>query len=69
MRLRIRARGVLPEGIGKHSRDVDAALPGKHTKVIYDMLNKKEASILSQLRTGMARINSYLHRIGAAGTD
>ena len=54
---------------GKHSRDVDAALPGKHTKVIYDMLNKKEAGILSQLRTGMARINSYLHRIGAAGTD
>jgi len=33
------------------------------------MLNKKEAGILAQLRTGMARINSYLHRIGASGTD
>jgi hypothetical protein len=69
MRLRIRAEGALPEGIGKHSKEVDAALPGKHTKVIYDTLNKKEAGILAQLRTGMARINSYLYRIGASGTD
>ena len=27
------------------------------------------ANVLAQLRTGMARINSYLHRIGAADTD
>ena len=58
-----------PEGTGRHSKDIDAALPGKHTKAIYDKLNKKEAGILAQLRTGMARINSYLHRIGASGTD
>jgi hypothetical protein len=69
MRLRIKANEALPEGIGKHSKDVDAALPGKHTKAIYDTLNKKEAGTLSQLRTGMARINSYLHQIGASGTD
>jgi hypothetical protein len=69
MRLRIKAKGALPEGIGKHSKDVDVALPGKHTTAIYDTLNKKEAGTLSQLRTGMARINSYLHRIGASGTD
>jgi hypothetical protein len=25
--------------------------------------------MLSQLRTGMARINSYLHKIGAAESD
>jgi hypothetical protein len=30
---------------------------------------KTEADMLSQLRTGMARINSYLHRIGAAESD
>jgi hypothetical protein len=69
MRRRIKAKGALPEGIGKQSKDVDAALPGKHTKTIYDTLNKKEAGILSQLRTGMARINNYLYRIGASGTD
>ena len=29
----------------------------------------KEASVLAQLRTGMARLNVYLHRIKAASTD
>lgn len=55
--------------IGKHSQDVDASLPGKHTKELYDILNKKEAGILAQLRTGMARINGYLHGIGVSDTD
>jgi hypothetical protein len=69
IRRRINASVALPEGIGKHSKEVDAALPGKHTKAIYDTLNKKEAGTLAQLRTGMARINGYLHRIGASDTD
>lgn len=60
---------ALPNHIGKHSQDVDAALPGKHTKEIYDTLNKKEAGILAQLRTGMVRLNGYLHRIGVSDTD
>ena len=41
MRRGIRAGVVLPEGIGKHARDVDTALPGKHTKAMYDPLNKR----------------------------
>jgi hypothetical protein len=69
VKLRIKANGALPEGIGKHSKDVDAALPGKHTKAMYNTLKKKEASTLAQLRTGMVKINSYLHRTGAPGTD
>ena len=56
----------LPEGIGKFSKDMDAALPGKHTRKLYDGLKRSEANILAQLRTGMARVNGYLHRIGAA---
>ena len=60
---------TLPRDIGKHSRDVDSALPGKHIKVIYDTFSKKEASILAQLRTGMARLNGYPHRIGSSDTD
>ncbi|KAJ5865178.1 uncharacterized protein N7529_007094 [Penicillium soppii] len=59
----------LPESIGKHSRRVDKALPGKHTRQLYDRLSWKEASVLSQLRTGMARLNGYLFRINAAKTD
>jgi hypothetical protein len=35
----------------------------------YDGLKRREADVLSQLRTGMARINSYLSKIGAAESD
>ena len=59
----------LPDKVGAHSKRVDAALPGKHTQLLYDHLTRKEAGVLSQLRTGMARLNAYLHRIGAAPSD
>jgi hypothetical protein len=59
-------RHTLPAGVGRYSKELDAALPGDHTKGLYDPLTKAEASILAQLRTGMARLNGYLHRIGAA---
>ena len=62
-------RNRLPEEVGAHSKRVDAALPGKHTRQLYDCLTRKEASVLAQLRTGMARLNVYLHRIGAAPSD
>src|SRR5207248_1139178 len=38
------------------------ARPGKHTLTLYDTHERREASILAQLRTGMARLNGYLHR-------
>jgi hypothetical protein len=59
----------LPDKVGAHSKRVDTALPGKHTKLLYEHLSRKEAGILAQLRTGMARLNSYLHRIDAAPSD
>jgi hypothetical protein len=59
----------LPDKVGAHSKRVDAALPGKHTRLLYAHLSRKEAGVLAQLRTGMARLNGYLHRIGAAPTD
>lgn len=58
-----------PEKTGKYSKTIDTALPGKHTRRLYDRLTRKEASALAQLRTGMARLNVYLHRIGASATD
>ena len=36
---------TLPQGVGKIIQDLDTALPGKHTKVIYNM-DKKDAKIL-----------------------
>jgi ribonuclease HI len=59
----------LSEKVGRHSKRVDAALPGKHTRRLYDRLSWKEASVLAQLRTGIARLNAYLYRIGAASSD
>lgn len=48
---------------------MDTALPGKHTRILYDGLKRREASVLAQLRTGMVRLNGYLHRIGAVESD
>ncbi|KAJ5593445.1 hypothetical protein N7537_010349 [Penicillium hordei] len=62
-------RNTLPVDVGKHAKRVDAALPGKHTRLLYDRLSWKEATVLAQLRTGMARLNGYLYRINAAATD
>ena len=63
------AEASLPEKVGKYSKRVDAALPGKHTRQLYDGLSRKEASVLAQLRTGMAKLNGYLHRIDATPSD
>ncbi|EEA25303.1 reverse transcriptase, putative [Talaromyces marneffei ATCC 18224] len=60
---------TLPEEVGKYSKALDIALPGKHTRNLYDGLNRKEAKTLAQLRTGMTRLNSYLNRIGAAHSN
>ncbi|GIZ38771.1 hypothetical protein CKM354_000217300 [Cercospora kikuchii] len=57
------------EGVGKHIRRIDTAIPGPHTRMVYDRLGSKQASVLAQLRTGMSRLNGYLHRIGAAESD
>ena len=59
----------LPDNVGQHSKRIDKALPGKHTRQLYEGLSWREATVLAQLRTGMARLNTYLHRINAAPTD
>ncbi|KAJ5365303.1 hypothetical protein N7517_008189 [Penicillium concentricum] len=69
VRSQVAAGQCLPENVGRHSKRVDAALPGKHTRQLYDQLSWKEASVLAQLRTGMARLNGYLYRINVAETD
>jgi ribonuclease HI len=62
-------RGRLPESVGKYSKCIDTALPGKHTRALYDALKRKESDVLAQLRTGMARLNGHLHRIGAVESE
>ena len=64
-----REERTLPEGVGKYSKNIDTALPGKHTRTLYDGLNRKNAKVLAQLRTGMTRLNSHLNKIAAADSD
>ena len=65
----LRGTRVLPTEIGKFSKELDTALPGTHTRILYDNLKRKEAKVLAQLRTGMSHLNDYLYRIGTAESD
>jgi hypothetical protein len=60
---------ALLEDVGRHIKQVDAALPGKHTRQLYDGLLWNEATVLAQLRTGMVRLNGYLYWINVAQID
>jgi ribonuclease HI len=51
---------------GRFTKDLDGAIPQKHTKRLYDNLTRADASILSQLRTNKSRLNASLAPIGAA---
>ena len=64
-----RKQGKPIERVGEYTRKLDTALPGKHTRLLYDSFKWLEASILAQLRTGMTRLNGYLNRIEASETD
>jgi ribonuclease HI len=50
---------------GRYTKRIDKALPGKHVYHLYDNLTREDAALLSQLRTGKCRLNSYLSKIGA----
>jgi hypothetical protein len=60
---------TLPEGVGKYSREIGAAVPGRHTRILYDHIKRRETNILAQLRTGMAPLHGYLHQIRASESD
>ena len=60
---------VTPQGVGAYSKKVDAALPGRHTRTLYDDLKREEARMLAQLQTGMARVNGHLCLIGAIESE
>lgn len=66
---RQRQNRQLPEGVGHYTKFIDTALPGRHTLKLYNGLKREEANILAQLRTGMTRLNTYLHKIKAAESD
>jgi hypothetical protein len=54
---------------GAFTKQLDKALPGKHTKRLYDRLTKSKAKFLSRLRTGCSPLNAFLHKIRASDTS
>lgn len=66
---KLKAERYIPENIGQYTKRVDTALPGKHTRALYDEGTWKERSILAQLRTGMLGLNYYLHRIKESASE
>jgi len=48
---------TLPRKVGDFTTKLNRALPGKHTKKLYDSLKKTEAKILIQLHMAMGRNN------------
>ena len=60
------ATGLALNNLVGHTHRVNS---GRHTRQLYDRLTRKEAAVLAQLRTGMARLNGYLYRINAAESD
>lgn len=63
------AKREIPKEVGAYSKKIDTALPGRHTRTLYDELKREEARMLAQLRTGMARINGYLCQIGITDSE
>jgi ribonuclease HI len=57
---KLKTERCIPEKVGKHAKRIDAALPGNHTRLLYDELPWTERSVLAQLRTGMSALNNYL---------
>jgi hypothetical protein len=38
---------TLPNRVGKHMKKIDTALPGRHTRTLYDALGRREANVLA----------------------
>ena len=53
--------------VGKFIKEVDKALPGKHTRLLYDDLTKSKSAVLVQLHSGKCQLNEYLATI--SGSD
>ncbi len=54
---------------GSHTRKLDTASLWPHTRKLVRLGRDGNSHNLGQLRTGMARLNGYLHRIGATDSD
>jgi hypothetical protein len=68
-RQRQRYQGTLLMGPGGTPRQSTRHYWWTHPRSVRHFEETRESNVFAQLRTGMARISSYLHKIGAADTD
>ena len=68
-RRKLKAERYIPEKVGKHSKRIDAALPGEHTVLLYDERPWKKRNALAQLRTGMSALKNYLYQMKQSASD
>lgn len=54
---------------GNHIKGLDNAVPGMHTKTLYDHLTRPKAATLAQMRTGGCGLGAYLHKSGPETSD
>ena len=65
LRVNIMNKMIFSPRICKVIRELDYTLSGPHTKMIYDGLSKEDVKIITQLRTGDAKLNIFLTKIKA----
>ena len=61
-----RRKAFLAKQTGRFAKELDKALPSRHTRKLYDRLSRDQAALLVQVRSGYCRLNSYLHKIAKA---
>ena len=69
VKLEQRAEKFYTTKVGRFTKSLDKALPGPHTRLLYNGRVKLHANVLCQLRSGINRLNKYLAKINAMETE
>jgi len=63
-----RVANITNSRVGKFTKELDSAFNSGHTRRLYDGLTAPQSAVLSQLRTGINKLNRYLHKIHCSDT-
>ena len=69
VKLEQRAEKLHTTKVGRFMKSFGKALPGPHTRLLYNGRVKLHANVLCQLRSGINRLNKYLAKINAVETE
>lgn len=69
VKARAEGREFYTTKIGRYIKSFDKALPGPHTRLLYNGRVKVHGNVLCQLRSSINRLNKYLAKINAVETE